>query len=63
MNAKERLQNTWSRNRVVYTNIIFSTMPLRDCGDSSLSKTFIISGSVSSIVKHDCGTAVVVFLK
>ena len=43
MKAKERLQNTRFRNRIM--NIIFCTMPLR----------------TSSIVKHDCGTAVAVF--
>ena len=51
-------------------NIIFCPMPLRtssivkrrlrDCCGSFLSKAF--SGRGSSIVKHDCGTAVADFL-
>ena len=40
------LQKTRFRNRIVYMNIIFCPMPLR----------------TSSIVKHNCGTAVAVFL-
>ena len=45
MKAKERLQNTRFRNRIM-NYIIFCPMPLR----------------TSSIVKHDCGTAVAAFL-
>ena len=46
MKAKERLQNTRFRDRVVYMNIIFCPMPLR----------------TGSIIKHDCGTAGAAFL-
>ena len=65
MKAKQRLQNTRFRNRIM-NYIIFCPMPLRtssivkhDCGGSFLSKAF--SGRGNSIVKHDCGTAVAVF--